>query len=362
MQLVAALRLPEQPAKPLNGSGLYTCRHCGAGHEVIVLFNKFICSLALTAALTLPATAQMSSTESGLFGHEFTGNFHSGFDGFEPMHFFSEEELKINGLVKEAIGDKEDIVPAPDAENPTKVIDHQNKLTDSQTKLTDSQTKLTDSQTKAVNPQTKAASPQKKASVAKAKKANKYNMPSIKVHASGVVYKRVPLQDHRRRSMASRGAHASPTSAHVSPTGAYKTVAVRQPMDIDITPIICKYSEKYHLDPWLVRAIIQVESNFRPTAGSYAGAGGLMQLMPSTAYSLGCKDRFDPESNIAAGTRYLRQMINIYPDNMSLALAAYNAGPGNVQRYGGIPPFAETRNYVHKVTTIWKGTKAKFNP
>ena len=179
--------------------------------------------------------------------------------------------------------------------------------------------------------------------------AKKYGMPSIYVKVSKVVYERqnAAVGDHRRRSLASRGSLNS------------GTVAVRKKVDVDITPFICKYAEKYNLDPWLVRAVIETESNFDPYAGSWAGAGGLMQLMPATASGLGCKDRFDPESNIAAGCRYLRQMLNLFKNDYRLAIAAYNAGPGNVYSYGGIPPFRETQNYVVRVTSRWqKGKKS----
>jgi hypothetical protein len=117
---------------------------------------------------------------------------------------------------------------------------------------------------------------------------------------------------------------------------------------------ITRAAERHNLDPELIRALIRAESDFRPDAVSHAGAMGLMQLMPGTAAHLGVTDPFDIAQNIDGGSRYLRRMLDMFDGNTSLALAAYNAGAGAVQRHGGIPPFAETQQFVPRVQSFWE--------
>lgn len=116
--------------------------------------------------------------------------------------------------------------------------------------------------------------------------------------------------------------------------------------------LIQEAAAAYDLNPDLIRAVMRTESAFNPFVVSPVGAQGLMQLMPALAEEMGVTDAFDPRQNVMGGARYLRQLLIRHNGNLPLTLASYNAGPGNVARYRGIPPFEETRNYVKKITGL----------
>jgi len=113
--------------------------------------------------------------------------------------------------------------------------------------------------------------------------------------------------------------------------------------------LISHWAQQFDLDKALIKAVIKVESDFDPQVVSHKGAQGLMQLMPGTARELGVSNPLNPADSIYGGSFYLRKMLNSFGSNLDLALAAYNAGPNTVRKYGGIPPYAETRNYVKRV-------------
>jgi soluble lytic murein transglycosylase-like protein len=117
--------------------------------------------------------------------------------------------------------------------------------------------------------------------------------------------------------------------------------------------LVRETAERHHVDPALVRAVIEAESNWNPKAHSHKGAGGLMQLIPTTAQRYGAYDVFNPQQNVDAGTKYLKTLLERYNGNLDLALAAYNAGEGAVDRAHGVPAIRETRDYVQKVQNAY---------
>jgi soluble lytic murein transglycosylase-like protein len=120
---------------------------------------------------------------------------------------------------------------------------------------------------------------------------------------------------------------------------------------VEVQALIARVAKEQDFDPKIIRAVVEAESSYNPYDVSKSNAKGLMQLMPDTAKEMGVNNPFDPYENLTGGTKYLKQMMARFPGRMDLALAAYNAGPGKVERAGGIPEIAETRNYVKKIMT-----------
>lgn len=169
------------------------------------------------------------------------------------------------------------------------------------------------------------------------------------VDANGVVcYTDAPMV--KKSQLVSRdGKEDTPiaTVRHRSSGSAYGTY--------DYSAYVSRVASKYDLEPDLIRAVIRTESNGDRRAVSSKGAMGLMQLMPSTADDMNVSNPFDPEENIEGGARYLKSLLERFDGDLTLALAAYNAGPATVEKYGGVPPIRETRRYVKKVLSLYKG-------
>jgi len=155
-------------------------------------------------------------------------------------------------------------------------------------------------------------------------------------------------------SHAAKPSNISTSEGFVSTTEDFRPL----PATIAYNDAIDEAADLYRLDPNLIRAIIRAESAFNPFAVSRAGAQGLMQLMPAVAEELNVLDPFDPRQNIFGGARYLRWLLDRNDGNLDLAVASYNAGPSAVDRYNGIPPYRETRNYVKKVNLFLKNSQS----
>ncbi|HTX59483.1 MAG TPA: lytic transglycosylase domain-containing protein [Verrucomicrobiae bacterium] len=134
--------------------------------------------------------------------------------------------------------------------------------------------------------------------------------------------------------------------------------AMVPPAEID--RLVTANSAQWNVDPNLVKAIIANESGFNANATSNVGAQGLMQLMPGTAAGLGVSNAYDPEQNVWGGTRYIKGLLDRFGGDVKLAVAAYNAGPGAVEKYGGVPPYAETQNYVQNVLSSYEKYRAQI--
>jgi hypothetical protein len=139
-------------------------------------------------------------------------------------------------------------------------------------------------------------------------------------------------------------------SSHRAKRGSGQLSMARALRRAELSPLIEAAASKYALDPALLHAVIRAESGYNPEAVSNKGAAGLMQLMPATATRFGVRDRFDPQDNIEGGARYLSALLDMFPYDLKLAVAAYNSGEHTVKRFGNqVPPIAETQNYVEKV-------------
>ncbi|HUN29860.1 MAG TPA: lytic transglycosylase domain-containing protein [Alphaproteobacteria bacterium] len=142
--------------------------------------------------------------------------------------------------------------------------------------------------------------------------------------------------------------------------GAADAPAMVPPAQID--SLVNDNAQSQNVDPALIKAIIANESGFNANATSKVGAQGLMQLMPGTAAGLGVTDAYDPAQNVAGGTKYIKGLLDHFNGDVRLAVAAYNAGPGAVEKYGGVPPYAETQNYVQNVLSSYAKYRGDRTP
>ncbi len=178
---------------------------------------------------------------------------------------------------------------------------------------------------------------------------------TMRSSGSGTIYNVVPPQDLRTKPKS------APMNLTIPSTVSFAS-SPSQNLDerwvqigsqrVNLSTIVEREAKRFNVDPLLIEEVIRQESNFQPQAMSYVGAQGLMQLMPGTAAQMGVQDSSDPSDNIAGGTRYLAEQLTRF-GRLDLALAAYNAGPGAVASYGGIPPYQETTNYVSRIVNSY---------
>ena len=166
---------------------------------------------------------------------------------------------------------------------------------------------------------------------------------------SVLVKKNSPSQERVEEKTEAVQKPAALTVASPAPSAALAARATPPPID----SVIKQTAQRHDMDADLVRAIIQVESNFNPRAVSHKGAMGLMQLVPSTARHLGVNNVFNPVENVDAGVRFLKYLMSAFGGDLKLSLAAYNAGPKAVERHGGVPPYPETKNYIKKIGDLY---------
>jgi soluble lytic murein transglycosylase-like protein len=187
--------------------------------------------------------------------------------------------------------------------------------------------------------------------------------PPVTRHSTKSVKKAFAVSAEKATVDSPVGSSSSGTGGAADTAAATKSTLAPVAMEpAALNQMVQQSAEKNHVDPALVRAVISTESNWNSSAVSSKGALGLMQLIPGTAQLLGVGNAFDPVQNVEGGTRYLAMLLQRYNGDVVKAVAAYNAGPGAVDRFGGVPDYRETRNYVQKVTSSYFGPQSDREP